>query len=131
VPPDALRKLVEELAWAANVPADLAAVPLLAMGGGALANARHPAVTPSHVQSPCLYAATVRRPGSGKSVPLRVPNEPFNDIQLRWLREWEEEMRAWGAGAGRCRSPAAAPWATSPPRRSRWCCGTTPAAPAA
>jgi hypothetical protein len=93
--PVALRSLVEEIAWAANLPVDMAAVPLLVMAGGALANSRHLAITSTHIQSACLFGATVCRPGSGKSIPPRILGKPFEEIQFQWLQEWEAAMAVW------------------------------------
>src|SRR6476646_10768289 len=60
--PPALRQLVTEVAFAVNCPADYAGVPLLAFAGGAIANARHLAITSTHRQPPCLYATYIGRP---------------------------------------------------------------------
>jgi DNA polymerase-1 len=93
--PAPLARLVEEIAWAANVPPDMAAVPLITLAGGALANSRRLAITNSHFQSASLFAAVVCRPGSGKSIPLQTLGEPFNEIQFRWFQEWEAALAAW------------------------------------
>jgi hypothetical protein len=76
--PPRLSRLVEEIAWAVNCPPDFPGLAMLALAGGALGNARHLAVTRTHIQAPILYVAYVGRPGSGKSAPLRITRRPFD-----------------------------------------------------
>ena len=83
--PDPMRRLIEEIAWAMNVPPEFATVPLLTLAGGALANARHLAITSTHTQLPCLYAAYIAPPGAIKTPPLKLLRRPFDVVQARWL----------------------------------------------
>lgn len=93
--PAPIRALVEEIAWALNCPTDYAAVPVLTLTGGALANARQLAIKRHHTQSACLYAAYVGRPGTTKSAPLKLLRRVFDATQARWRAEWEREMECW------------------------------------
>jgi DNA polymerase-1 len=93
--PGPMRRLVEETAWAMNCPLDFAAVPLLALAGGALGNARHLAITRTHTQPPLLYAVIVSLPGTTKSPVLKLLRRPFDDVQGRYLEEWRAQLDAW------------------------------------
>src|SRR5262249_12378366 len=93
--PAPLQRLVKEIAWAANVAEDMVAVPMLAIAGGALANSRPLAIPRTHIQTPCLFAATVCRPGTGKSIPPRILGRPLEEIQGRWIAEWKHVKEAW------------------------------------
>jgi 5S rRNA maturation endonuclease (ribonuclease M5) len=93
--PPAMAGLVEEIGWAMNCPPDLAAVALLTLAGGAVANARHIAITETHFQSPCVFAAVVAPPGMAKSPPLRLLRQPFDGKEKAFRMEWEREMAEW------------------------------------
>jgi hypothetical protein len=93
--PEPLANLAEEIAFAVNCPPDAAALPLLALAGGVIANSRHLAITSTHVQSPCLYAAYVSRPGTGKSPPLKLLRRPIDLAQHRYLDQYKAAMKAW------------------------------------
>ncbi len=53
-----------EAAWAFNCPPDFVGVPLLTLAGGGIGNSRHLAITRTHTQAPCVYAAFIGRPGT-------------------------------------------------------------------
>jgi hypothetical protein len=93
--PLALRRLVQEVAFAVNCPPDYAGVPLLVFAGGAIANARHLAITSTHRQPPCLYATYIGRPGTTKSAPLKILRRPFDRIQAQHYQKWLGEMQEW------------------------------------
>jgi hypothetical protein len=93
--PEPARRLVEEIAWAMNCAPDLAGVALLALAGGAIANARHLAITETHVVSPCLYAVVVAPPGMAKSPPLRLLRRPFDLAESQHRKEWKAQVEEW------------------------------------
>jgi hypothetical protein len=93
--PGCAAQMVEQIAWAMNVPPDLAAVPLLVLAGGAIANSRQLAITHSHKQSACLYAAVVSPPGTMKSPVLKLLRRPFELMQQQFLDEWRICVRRW------------------------------------
>jgi hypothetical protein len=93
--PAPLRQLVEETAWAMNCPPDYVGVPVLTMAGAAVGNARHLAITRTHAQPPCLYAAIVGHVGATKSPPLKLLQSPFHQAQQRYLGEWEKQLEEW------------------------------------
>jgi hypothetical protein len=93
--PAPIQRLVEEIAWAMNCPLDFPGVAVLALAGGALANSRHLAITRTHLQSPCLYACWVARPGSLKSAPLKFLRRPFDRRQQLYLDDFQREIEAW------------------------------------
>ena len=103
--PAAIRRYVEEVAWACNAPADFAAVPLLAVAGGAIGNSRRLAITRSHRQTACLWACTIGRPGSGKSVPADMVKEPLENAERRYRHEWDEARRVWEQADPTTRGP--------------------------
>jgi hypothetical protein len=104
--PKTLRALVEEIGWAVNCPPDAAAIPLLALAGGSLANSRHLAITTSHHQAPCLFAAYVGRPGTGKSAPLKMMRRPIDLFQKRCIsKKWRANMSKWKKKAEKARGP--------------------------
>jgi len=85
--PAQLQQVVTEISRAANCPPDFVAVPMLALAGGAIGNSHHVAVKQSHIESACIYAAFVGRPGSAKSPALRMLSAPFIARQRELLRE--------------------------------------------
>jgi hypothetical protein len=93
--PEPARGLVQEIAWAMNCAPDLAAVALLALASGAIANSRHLAVTRTHIVSPCLYAVVVAPPGATKSPPLRLLRHPFDQAEAEYRKEWKARVQAW------------------------------------
>jgi 5S rRNA maturation endonuclease (ribonuclease M5) len=93
--PPSMAGLVEEIGWAMNCPPDLAAVALLTLAGGAVANARHIAITDTHFQSPCLFAAVVAPPGMAKSPPLRLLRQPFDGKEKAFRTHWQNQMAEW------------------------------------
>ncbi len=93
--PEPMANLVTEISWAMNCAPDLAGVALLALAGGAIANARHLAITETHVVSPCLYAVVVAPPGMAKSPPLRLLRRPFDLHESEHRREWKGELERW------------------------------------
>jgi hypothetical protein len=98
--PQALQELVGECAAAMNVPPDFVALPVLTLGGGAIGNARHVAITASHVQAPCLFAGFIGRPGTTKSAPLRVLRRPFTEAGQRYQEQWKKDMKVWKESDG-------------------------------
>jgi hypothetical protein len=107
--PAALQRLVEETAWAMNCPQDFVAVPLLTMAGGAIANSRHLAITRTHTQSPCLFAAIVGRPGSSKSNPIKLLRKPFDVAQERLFDDFDRKFVAWEEAEGNDRGKKPVP----------------------
>lgn len=107
--PAPLRRLVEETAWAMNTPPDLAAVPLLALAGGALANARHLRITRGHDQPPALYAVVVSPPGTAKSPVLKLLRRPLDRIQAGHLERFQREMDRWEQSDPEDRGPKPVP----------------------
>jgi hypothetical protein len=107
--PVPVRRLAEETAWALNVPLDLVALPLLALAGGALANARHVALTPTHTQPPCLYAGVISPPGGAKSPVLKLLRRPLDYAQKRYLDEWRQALAAWEQSEADDRGPRPVP----------------------
>jgi hypothetical protein len=95
--PVAARRMAEETAWAMNVPIDLVAPPMLALAGGAIANARHLAITRTHTQSPCLFAAVVGPPGTARTPVLKLLRQPIDQAQETRLEEWQKAKSAWEA----------------------------------
>src|SRR5262249_11661631 len=95
--PALLQQYVQESAWALNCPVDFVAVPLLAVAGGAVGNSRPPAITRTHLQSACLFAAVVGRPGSAKSPALEMVGAPLAAAQWRYRQEWKAAVKAWRA----------------------------------
>jgi hypothetical protein len=107
--PAPLGRLVTEVAWAMNCPADYVGVPLLALAGGALANSRHLALTATHWQAPALYAAYVGRPGTAKSSPLKLLRKPLDVAQQSWLQVWKQQVEAWEKKDPEARGPRPVP----------------------
>src|SRR5439155_10424620 len=93
--PLALRRLVEEAAWAYHCPQDMAGLAILAFAGAAIGNSLRLAITDDHVQSACLYAALVSPPGTTKSPLVKALSRPFDLAQHRFLNEWREAMKDW------------------------------------
>jgi hypothetical protein len=93
--PAALGRLVREAAAALNCPEDAVGVPVLALGGGALGNARHLALTPSHTQPPLLYAAVVSPPGAVKSPPLKLLRQPFHRLERHSRDLYRASLPGW------------------------------------
>src|SRR5262249_50913891 len=90
--PDPLQRFVSEAAAALNCPPDFVAVPLLALAGGAIGNARRLAITRTHSQGAVLFAACVGNPGSGKSPALEMLLPPFEAAERRYRQEWESAL---------------------------------------
>jgi hypothetical protein len=107
--PGPLHHFVAEAARALHCPADLVAVPLLVLAGGAAGNARHLALTASHVQAPCLYAVVVGRPGTAKSPALKLLRGPFDSAQQDYLEAWREQYALWEQSEPAARGPKPAP----------------------
>jgi hypothetical protein len=93
--PEPCRQLVEEIAWAMNCAPDLAALALLSLASGAIGNARHLAITETHVVSSCLYAVVVAPPGMAKSPPLKLLQRPFNAAEKDYRKEWKAALAQW------------------------------------
>jgi hypothetical protein len=93
--PGQMQTLVQAIAWSLPCPPDFAAIPLLAMAGGAIANSRRLAIKRSHKQSPCLYVAYIALPGTKKSAPLGILRKPFDAAQRRYIEDYKAELEAW------------------------------------
>jgi hypothetical protein len=107
--PGPLHDFVAEAARALHCPADLVAVPLLVLAGGAAGNARHLALTASHVQAPCLYAVVIGRPGTAKSPALKLLRGPFDSAQQGYLEDWRAQHAAWEESEPAARGPRPVP----------------------
>jgi hypothetical protein len=93
--PGPLGSYVSEAARTLNCPPDFVAVPLLAAAGGCIGNSRCLAVHDAHVQSACLFAAVIGRPGSGKSPALDMVIDPVEKAERRYFDEWKGDFAAW------------------------------------
>jgi hypothetical protein len=93
--PAPAKQLVEEIAWAMNCAPDLAALALLSLAGGAIANSRHIAITDTHTQPPCLYAVVIAPPGAVKSPPLRLLRRPFDLMESQFRKAHKAAMEKW------------------------------------
>jgi hypothetical protein len=93
--PEDLKAFVEEAAWALNCPVDFVAVPLLALAGGAIGNARRLAITDSHDQGAAIFAVVVGQPGSGKSPALELASAPLEEAERRLMTEWKRQVAEW------------------------------------
>jgi hypothetical protein len=103
--PEPARQLVEEIAWAMNCAPDLAAVALLALVSGGIANSRHVAITKTHIVSPCLYAVVVAPPGATKSPPMRLLRRPFDLAEAQHRKEWKAAVAEWKEAEKEDRGP--------------------------
>jgi hypothetical protein len=101
--------MARETSWAMNVPVDLAAVPLLVLAGGAIANSRRLAITVSHTQSGCLYAAIICPPGANKSAPVQLLRQPLELVQQQYLDEWRKALGNWENADEEKRGPRPVP----------------------
>jgi hypothetical protein len=93
--PKPLQRFVAEAADALNCPPDFVAVPLLALAGGAVGNARRLAIRASHTQGACLFAICVGWPSSGKSPALDLLVGPFEAAERRYRELWAPRMEEW------------------------------------
>src|SRR5262249_14922058 len=90
--PPALRLLVEQGSDALDCPPDFIGVPLLAIGGAALAASRALGVTETHLQTGRIFAGVIGRTGSAKSPALDLVAAPVYERQSVLLRDWESKM---------------------------------------
>jgi hypothetical protein len=81
------------------------AVPLLALAGAAVGNARYLEFGRAHTQAPCLFAVVVGEPGSAKSPALRLVCRPFVNAQCVYLEQWRRELKDWQAEEEESRPP--------------------------
>jgi len=93
--PPVLAHYAREAALALNCPPDYIAVPMLAIAGGAVGNARHLSIKRSHQQWGSLYVAVIGAPGTLKSPALRLLRRPLDGAQVRYRQTWRSEMEAW------------------------------------
>jgi hypothetical protein len=93
--PAPLRAFAQEASGVLACPVDFVAVPLLAVAGGCVGNARRLAIHDAHTQSACLFAAVVGKPGSGKSPALEMVAGPVEKAERRYFDEWRREFAAW------------------------------------
>jgi hypothetical protein len=93
--PEQVRRLVKESAWANNCPPDFIGVQVLALAGGAVANSRRLVIKGTHIQSACLYAGIICRPGTGKTPASEVLHAPFIKRQRKMIDAWREELKEW------------------------------------
>ncbi len=93
--PPSMGKLVSDISSAINCSRDMVGVTLLTLAGGAIGNARHLAITESHIVSPCLYAVVVAPPGAAKSPPLRLLRQPFDCAECDYRMQWRESLDEW------------------------------------
>jgi hypothetical protein len=103
--PNPAAHLVQELAWAMNCAPDLAAVALLSMASGAIANSRHLAISKTHIVSPCLYAVVVAPPGATKSPPMRLLRRPFDLAEAQHRKDWKAAVAEWKEAEKEDRGP--------------------------
>jgi hypothetical protein len=93
--PDPVRRLAKESAWANNCPPDFIGVQALALAGGAIANSRRLLIKGTHIQSACLYAGIVCRPGTGKTPSAETLHAPFIKRQREMIDAWRKELEEW------------------------------------
>jgi Protein of unknown function (DUF3987) len=93
--PEALRPMVTDGARAYNCPPDYIGVPMLAVAGGAIGNSRHLAITKTHIQTACVFAGYVGRPGTTKTTPLRMVRRPLDAAQELFLADWRAKVEEW------------------------------------
>jgi Protein of unknown function (DUF3987) len=93
--PTQLKTLIEEASAALNVPHDYLALPMLALAGAAIGNARHIALTKSHTEPPILYAVIVGPPGTLKTPALKILRRPFDELQREKIDQWQTKMDVW------------------------------------
>lgn len=93
--PKKLIPFVDEVAGSLNAPTDFAAVPLLAIAGGAIGNSRRLAIHDSHTQGAVLFACIIGSPGSGKSPALGKVAAPLEIAERRFYREFEQAVKEW------------------------------------
>ena len=96
---------MEEISWAVNCPPDFAAIPLLALAGGAIGNTRRLAITKTHTQSACLFAVLVGNPGSGKSPALEQIVAPLEDAEILFREQHHRDVAEWDADDDPDRGP--------------------------
>jgi hypothetical protein len=76
-------------------PVDFVAVPLLAIGGGAVGASRAVELKPGWTERPSVYAAAVGRPGSAKSPALKAVAAHVYSRQARLKAEHDAAMREY------------------------------------
>lgn len=91
--PQSLRSFASQVAWSLNCPTDFAAVPMLAVAGGAVANSRRLSITRTHRPTAALWCCVIGDPGSGKTPALGMVAEPFWACQKERMARWKEEKR--------------------------------------
>jgi hypothetical protein len=87
--PTALQRFCRQAATAVGCPVDYIALPMLAIGGGALGASRALEVKKNFVQRPLLYAAIVGPPGDAKTPALTTVARPLQEAQHRLKAAYE------------------------------------------
>src|SRR5262249_9248154 len=96
---------VEQVSRALNCQPDFAAVPLLALAGGAIGNTRRLRITASHDQGAVLFVISIGRPGSGKSPAQDKVVEPLEEAEGRHGQEWKAAVERGEAEDKETRGP--------------------------
>ncbi len=90
--PPVLKEFVEEASSCVVCPPDFVALPMLAMLGAAIGNARNIRVKKGWTESPTIYGAVVADPGTKKSPAFSIAVGPAWRRQDEYQREYEEAM---------------------------------------
>jgi hypothetical protein len=93
--PSCLREYVSAVAEALPCPVDYAAVPLLALAGGAIGASRALRIKHGWHERPCVYAAIVAIPGSAKTPALKLLAQPIYREQSRLYAHYKRAVTAW------------------------------------
>jgi hypothetical protein len=99
--PPALAAYLEEVGESTSTPPDYAAMTLLATAGAAVGNSRALCLKPNvWYESPRFYAANVGDPASGKTPAMDAVVKPYQNLQLRLLKEHKEAKEAYDEARG-------------------------------
>jgi hypothetical protein len=93
--PEHLQEYVRDCAATLSCPPDYVAVPVVILAGGLIGASRALTIKEGHTQRPIFYAASVGRPGSGKSPGLEKARAPIRKKEDEWNATWKEKMGAY------------------------------------
>lgn len=103
--PEVLESFIDEISWATNTPRDYSATPLLSVASGAIGNSRRLAIDDTQYQSAAIFAVIVGRPGTGKSRPLELIQEPLEKAEHANYEMWREAIKNWESSDDETRGP--------------------------
>jgi hypothetical protein len=107
--PEKLQTLAQAICWAMNVPADFPGLTMLALAGGAVANARRLLIKKGYFEFTCTYATYVAPPGAAKSAVIKLLRIPFDERQAKLLADWKRELEEWKKTPPQERGPKPVP----------------------